>query len=164
MSKPVDLIVQTVLNSAAQRTEQVRRSPLVDLLRQAFGEDLLVDDVLAEDIARETLRRIALHASPEAVLAALARVGAPSSLDEITQRLQSVTDARAAERKRFTPPKSTATEPLPDSGKPAPASVTPEPAGYHEWRASQAESVKAEPATMVAPEPANDATAPAAAE
>jgi len=82
-NKPIDLIVAEIAHAGGALLFAAERA----------GRD---DNGLPEAIARRMLCDIAHDASIAKVLRALATMGGPSSLDEVTQRLQAARDAATA--------------------------------------------------------------------
>lgn len=82
MSKPVDLIIANRLHETAERLASVPQA----LLTVARPEQL------SAELARALLCAVSHDAALPLVLKALAVAGAPSTLDEIAQRLQAARD------------------------------------------------------------------------
>jgi len=92
MSKPVELIVINVLHDILEKVDATPvpapiKGQILDELFQPFGNEV---------VARTILERLAVQASINVVLKALAAAGAPSALPEIRERLIATRDSRKA--------------------------------------------------------------------
>lgn len=88
-STPVDLVVATEMSRIAEQ--------LAELPPMLTGPAQTNDPKFREATARELLCRVSHEAALRHVLAALAAVGAPASLDAISQRLQAARDVQRRE-------------------------------------------------------------------
>ena len=90
---PVDLIVANALHDTASSIERFESNPAVARLLQRA----VMRRKLAEDWLRQLLCDISHQADLSRVMQALAACGAPSTADEMEQRLQAVQDQRRGE-------------------------------------------------------------------
>lgn len=94
--KPVELIVTIRLHDLV---DEIARAPKI--VQDAIVGDN-ADDLMRQ-LARSMLCRVSHDAALPVVLKALAAVGAPATIDELTQRLAAAREARAREQGETSP-------------------------------------------------------------
>ena len=94
MAMPVELIVARALHAVAEESDVSANAELRKVVEAAGGDWI---KIVAESAARTLLLHVAKEATISQILKALGSIGAPSCLDEITQRIAACRDAQKRE-------------------------------------------------------------------